>query len=198
MIAIIDYGIGNVFNVQNAVVPLMNDSKLTRDPAEILAASHIILPGVGAFRDAIEALERQGLIDVLNQAHAKRIPILGICLGMQLLYEVSYENGTYKGLGFLKGPIVRFPEPQVKRIPQIGWNTLIENKPSLFSGVEGDVYFVHSYYAQGADDEILAYVDYDGVKVPAITGSDKVYGMQFHPEKSAEVGRKLLERFFSL
>ncbi|MBS7526089.1 imidazole glycerol phosphate synthase subunit HisH [Fusibacter paucivorans] len=198
MIAIIDYGIGNVFNVQNAVVPLMNDAKLTSSPAEILSASHIILPGVGAFRDAIEALEQQGLVEVLKQAHEKRIPILGICLGMQLLYEVSYENGTYQGLGFLKGPVVRFPEPQVKRIPQIGWNTLVENKASLFSGVEGEVYFVHSYYAQGIEDEILTYVDYDGVKVPAIVGSDKVYGMQFHPEKSAEVGRKLLERFFSL
>lgn len=197
MIAIIDYGIGNVFNVQNAVTPIMNDTKLTRDPAEILSASHIILPGVGAFRDAIEALEKYDLIKVLKEAFDKQIPILGICLGMQLLYEVSYENGEYKGLGFLKGSIVRFPEPQVKRIPQIGWNTLTKNKTSIFDGVEGDVYFVHSYYADGQDDEILSYVTYDGVKVPAIVGNGKVYGMQFHPEKSAEVGKLLLERFFA-
>jgi len=198
MIAIIDYGIGNIFNVQNAITPLMDNTKLTGDPNEILNASHIILPGVGAFRDAIEALTAKGLDKVLKTAHEKGIPILGICLGMQLLYETSYENGTYEGLGFLKGDVVRFEEPQVKRIPQIGWNTLIENKPSLFSGVEGDVYFVHSFYAKGTDDEILNYVNYDGVKVPAIVGKDKVFGMQFHPEKSAEVGRKLLERFFTL
>ena len=198
MIAIIDYGIGNVFNVQNAVFPLMNDTILTKNPEEILSASHIILPGVGAFRDAIEALEKYNLIEVLQRAHEKQIPILGICLGMQLLYEKSYENGEYKGLGFLSGAVTRFPEPQVKRIPQIGWNALIKNKRSLFDGVEGDVYFVHSYYAQGTDDEILSYVNYDGVKVPAIVGKGKVYGMQFHPEKSAEVGRLLLERFFAL
>lgn len=198
MIAIIDYGIGNVFNVKNAVTPLMTDSILTNKSEEILSASHIILPGVGAFRDAIEALQAQNLVSVLNEAHEKGIPILGICLGMQLLYDKSFENGTFEGLGFLSGDIVRFPEPEVKRIPQIGWNTLVENKNSLFSGVEGEVYFVHSYYAKGLNEEILAYVDYDGVKVPAIVGKGKVYGMQFHPEKSAEVGRKLLERFFAL
>jgi len=198
MIAIIDYGIGNIFNVQNAVTPLMNDTKLTGDPEEILSATHIILPGVGAFRDAIEALTSKGLDKVLKSAHEKGIPILGICLGMQLLYETSYENGTYEGLGFLKGDVVRFPEPQVKRIPQIGWNALVENKASLFSGVDGDVYFVHSFYADGDDTEILSYVNYDGIRVPAIVGKGKVFGMQFHPEKSAEVGRKLLERFFTL
>jgi len=198
MIAVIDYGIGNIFNVLNQFNHLSSDVVLSKSKEEILNASHIILPGVGAFRDAIEALKNQGLDKVILEAADKNIPILGICLGMQLLYEESFENGHYKGLGLLKGSIDPLPSDKVKRIPQIGWNTLERVNPSIFNDVQGEVYFVHSYFANAVKSEIYMDVNYDGVKVPAVVGRDNIFGMQFHPEKSAKVGSELLECFLKL
>lgn len=198
MIVIINYDIGNVFNVQNAINQLGYPCLLSSDPDVILSADAIILPGVGAFRDAIKALEDKKLVGVLQEAVKKKIPLLGICLGMQLLYENSFENGEYKGLGLLKGDIIKFNESKVSRIPQMGWNNLEMSNASPFSDIDGDVYFVHSYYAKGTNSQVLSIVDYEGVKVPAIVGEFPVYGMQFHPEKSGNVGLKLLKAFLNI
>ncbi len=198
MIVIVNYDIGNVFNVQNALNHMGYPCLLSSDPDVILKADAIILPGVGAFRDAIQSLEDKKLISVLKEAVTKKIPLLGICLGMQLLYEKSFENGEYEGLGFLKGDIVKFDESRVSQIPQMGWNNLESVNDSPFSQSEGDVYFVHSYYAQGNTSQILSVVNYEGVKVPAIVGEFPVYGMQFHPEKSGKEGLKILKAFLNI
>ncbi len=198
MIAIIDYGLGNLNSVYKALERLGCEAKITSDFEEINNSRAIILPGVGAFHDAMDNLNQTGLIDCIKQNVESGKPLLGICLGMQLLYEKSYEDGEWEGLGFLKGEIVKFEEDL--KVPHMGWNQLKINKDHKDDEIlkyveEGDyVYFVHSYYAKSDFNEVLAYADY-GVKVPGIVSKDNVYGMQFHPEKSGETGLNLLKAF---
>jgi len=197
MIAIIDYGVGNIFNVSTAIKRMDENSILTKDADTILSASHIILPGVGAFGDAMSALKTSGLDQIIKEASALKIPILGICLGMQLLYEVGYENGITKGLGLLPGSIQEFEATRVPTIPHMGWNELHHLERSPFSDIKGYTYFVHSYLAQDDPATVYAYANYGHVKVPAIVGKGHLYGMQFHPEKSSVVGEKLLKAFYT-
>ncbi|MBF4694152.1 imidazole glycerol phosphate synthase subunit HisH [Fusibacter ferrireducens] len=198
MTIIIDYGVGNIFNVLNAFSKIDPDTKLSADPKEILAASHIILPGVGAFEDAMKALEALGLDETIKTAANMNIPILGICLGMQLLYEKSLENGEWQGLGLLPGTIDIFNRDAVTTIPHMGWNDLIFTDQSPFVNISGFAYFVHSYLAPPDAQYVYAYVTYEKSKVPAIVGTGNVYGMQFHPEKSSATGAKLIQQFYEL
>lgn len=199
MIAIIDYGAGNLFSVQNALNYLGLENKITSDKPDIIYADRLILPGVGAFGDAMDKLNKSGLVDTVKKEALKK-PFLGICLGMQLLFEKSYEFGEFDGLGLIRGS-VRLMKPEGDlAIPQMGWNALEYNREcSLLKGIdEGQyVYFVHSYAADCSEDDVYAYVDYGG-KVPALVGSGYVYGAQFHPEKSGETGLEILRRFGKL
>lgn len=197
MIAVIDYGAGNVFNVLKACDYLGADARLTDDPQEILQADGIIFPGVGAFKLAMNRLQQRGLDQVLKQAVQAGIPLLGICLGMQMLFESSAEFGLTQGLGLIPGKVVQLPDDGLF-IPQVGWNQNQLKQPSpLFQSVDQEyTYFVHSYYAQCPQQYVVASVDY-GVPVPSIVQRGKVYGMQFHPEKSGRVGLKLLQSFFN-
>ncbi len=198
MIAIIDYGLGNLNSVYKALERLGFEAVITDDFDVINSSKAIILPGVGAFHDAMDNLKQTGLINCIKENVKRGKPILGICLGMQLLYEKSFEDGEWEGLGFLRGEIVKFNESL--KVPHMGWNQLKKN--SLNSGNkilkyvnEGDsVYFVHSYYAKSDFSEVLTYADY-GVKVPGVVAKENVYGMQFHPEKSGETGLNLLKAF---
>lgn len=198
MIAIIDYGAGNTFSVKNALDHLCIQSVLTSDKAVIEAADKIILPGVGAFRAAMDMLKERDLVGILKE-QAKKKPFLGICLGMQLMFEKSYEFGETEGLGLLKGYVDRIDEPDFV-IPHMGWNKLVfsQNCP-LFEGLyESYVYFVHSYKAFCEDKDLYAYCEY-GHRVPAVVGDGKyLYGCQFHPEKSGFDGLKILENFSEL
>ncbi|WMJ80287.1 imidazole glycerol phosphate synthase subunit HisH [Clostridium sp. MB40-C1] len=196
MIAIVDYGMGNLKSVQNALNAVDIQSIVTSNSEIILNCKGIILPGVGAFPDAINYIKQLKLDKTLKQAVDKDIPLLGICLGMQLLFEESEEVRLSKGLGFLKGRIEEI-KGNVK-VPHMGWNSLnIEKESNLLKGIkEGDyVYFVHSYYAVVEEDGILnSYVDYE-VKVPGVVSKENIYGIQFHPEKSGDVGLKILKNF---
>ena len=199
MIAIIDYGAGNLFSVQNALNYLKLENKITSDKEEIINADRIILPGVGAFGDAMEKLNKSGLVDIVKSEAAKK-PFLGICLGMQLLFEKSYEFGEFDGLGLIKGSVKLMKPEGNLSVPQMGWNALEYNKPCpLLNGIdEGKyVYFVHSYAADCAKDDVYAYADYGG-KVPALVGNGTVYGAQFHPEKSGDIGLSILRNFAGL
>jgi glutamine amidotransferase len=198
VIAIIDYGVGNLRSVQKAVEKIGLEAIITKDNNEINNSKGIILPGVGAFRDAIDSLKKSGLIPVIKENIAKRKPLLGICLGMQLLYEKSYEDGIYDGLGLIEGEIIKFDKGL--KIPHMGWNSLnIKRQDEILKYVnENDyVYFVHSYYIKSSNEELLSWADY-GVKVPAIVKKDNIYGMQFHPEKSGDVGLRLLKAYGEL
>lgn len=199
MIAIVDYGVGNLKNVYNALTQLGMECIITGDREAIDQADAIVLPGVGAFKDAMDHLVDSGLDKVIKDYAAKGKPLLGICLGMQLLFETSYEDGIWQGLGLLKGEIVRF-QPG-RKVPHMGWNQLhIKRDHPLVKGIEDGeyVYFVHSYHLDPAYmDDVLLYTDY-GVDVPAVVCRDKVMGMQFHPEKSSTTGIKLLENFKEL
>ncbi|MFD1065181.1 imidazole glycerol phosphate synthase subunit HisH [Oceanobacillus locisalsi] len=196
MIAIIDYGAGNIKSLQFALDKLGKTSKLTMDPEEIDQADSIILPGVGAFKDAMEALERYQLDTILKEEAARGKPILGICLGMQLFYEFSEENDGCAGLGLLSGSVKRISD-NVK-VPHMGWNILQSNQPqSLFHqlGENPYVYFVHSYAIDRLEEHTLvASADYGG-RVPAIVQDKNVTGMQFHPEKSGDIGIALLKNY---
>lgn len=197
MIAIVDYDVGNLKNVQTALHDVELDSTITRDPKILNDARAIILPGVGAFSDAMSKLNEFNLIESLNKNVKAGKVLLGICLGMQLLFDKSTEDGTYQGLSYIPGEIIRLPSTALK-VPHMGWNNLLINKPSpLLKNInrEDYVYFVHSYYALPTDfNDVLAYAEY-GVKIPGIVQKDNVIGMQFHPEKSANVGRQLLNNF---
>ncbi len=197
MIAIIDYGAGNIFSVKNACDFLNLECKLTSDKKEIENADAIILPGVGAFPSAMKQLESKGIVDVLKE-EARKKPFLGICLGMQMLFSVGYEFEETKGLDLIKGT-VELMTPQNLSIPHIGWNKLVVNHDSpLMQGLSDDyVYFVHSYAAKCADENLVAYCEY-GDRVTALVSSGNVYGCQFHPEKSGKTGLKILENFASL
>ena len=200
MTAIIDYGVGNLFSLKSSFAYIGEQAVVTSDPQVILSADRIILPGVGAFGDAAKKLFESGMADVLKQAASQNKPILGICLGMQLLFETSYEYGEHEGLGFVKGsvrPIAERVDTDVYKIPQIGWNALHFTKTSpLFKYInEGDfVYFVHSYYGADCEDSLIATTEY-GFEVTAAVSSGSVFGTQFHPEKSGEVGMKILKAF---
>lgn len=199
MIAIVDYGAGNIFSVKNALDYLGLDCKLTSDKDEIKAADAVILPGVGAFPAAMAMLEKSGLIDTIKEEAAKK-PLLGICLGMQMLFEKGYEFEECDGLGLIKGSVRYMDEPDLI-IPHMGWNKLekLNNCPLLENiGDNEYVYFVHSYKAECADENIAAYSEYGG-RVPALVFDGKfVYGAQFHPEKSGDTGLKILRNFGNL
>lgn len=199
MIAIVDYGAGNIFSVKNALDYLGLESKLTDDAAEIEAADKIILPGVGAFPAAMKMLKSKGLDKVLCE-QAQKKPLLGICLGMQMLLSKSYEFEECEGLNLIEGEVDRIDAPGLI-IPHMGWNKLeIENDCPLLQnlGDEPFVYFVHSYAAKCADKDLAAWCEYGG-RVPAMVWDGKnVYGAQFHPEKSGEVGLQILRNFGNL
>ncbi|WP_342437909.1 imidazole glycerol phosphate synthase subunit HisH [Paenibacillus sp. FSL L8-0436] len=200
-VAIVDYGMGNLHSVSKAVERLGYESLVTGDAGEILAASSVILPGVGAFGDAMEQLRSSGLDLVVKEAAAGEQPVLGICLGMQLLFSSSVEHGEHEGLDILPGSVVRFAPRYGYKVPHMGWNKLSFRQPQspLLEGLEeGHVYFVHSYHAVvGQENDLLAVTDY-GHPVTAVVGRDNVFGMQFHPEKSGELGMKLLGNFLKL
>ena len=199
MIAVIDYNIGNLASVTNGLKRQGLDVVITRDEQEILNADGIVLPGVGAFPVAMENLKKFNLIEPLNKAKDKGIPIMGICLGMQILFEKGYEVEETKGLGFLKGEVDLLKVDA--KLPHMGWNQLVINHdhPLLKYVKEGDyVYFVHSYGAICPDEELMAYANYGGAKVPALVAKDNVIGCQFHPENSGEVGKYILRAFKEL
>jgi len=193
---IIDYGRGNLKSLKNALDRIGFDSRVSGDIEEIRNASSVIIPGVGAFADAMQAMEEAGLTEVIKEVASSGKHILGICLGMQLLYEKGYEYGEHRGLGILKGS-VRYLDIDEK-VPHMGWNKLKFNQkqdPILKNIKEDDyVYFVHSYYADTDAEEVVAYADY-GKKVPAIVRSGNIYGIQFHPEKSGAVGEEILKAY---
>ena len=199
MVAIVDYGVGNLFSLKSSFAAIDVKAIVTSDPSEILSADRIILPGVGAFEDAARKLKESGLDKVLKQAVDKGIPLMGICLGMQMLFDKSFENGEFEGLGFVKGEVRPIKEviPQDLKIPQIGWNALSIKKPSkIFKYIkDGDyVYFVHSYYAANCNDSLIADTNY-GAPLTAAVQNGNVYGCQFHPEKSGDVGLRILKAF---
>ena len=202
MTVIIDYGVGNLFSLISSFHAIGAEVKVSSSPDDIRAADRLILPGVGAFRDAAEKLRSSGLDGVIIEEVKRGKKLLGICLGMQMLFEKSYEYGEYEGLGLLKGeirPIREVIDGDLK-IPHIGWNALHFHKESpLFRYLnEGDhVYFVHSYYACGCEDSLLATAEYSA-ELTAAVAKDNIYGCQFHPEKSGEVGLKILKAFMEL
>jgi len=198
VLAIIDYGMGNLHSVSKAIERLGYEAAVTSDPDAVASARGVILPGVGAFGDAMRELRRTGLGDAVRQFARSGKPLLGICLGMQLLFSRSEEHGDHEGLDLLPGKVVRFRGPY--KVPHMGWNRLTFERPHpLFEGLEpGHVYFVHSYYAvPERRDDLLATTDYFQ-PVAAIVGRDNVLGMQFHPEKSGMFGIRLLGKFLEL
>ena len=202
MVAIVDYGVGNLFSLQSSFAAIGAEVVVTAEKAVLEAADCIILPGVGAFEDAAKKLCSTGLDKTLKELAAKGKPLMGICLGMQLLFERSYEYGCHAGLGLLKGSVrpIRDVIPGDYKIPHIGWNGLILKKQSpLMKYVQpGDcVYFVHSYYAADCDDAVIATAEY-GAELTAAVASGNVFGCQFHPEKSGEVGLKILKAFVEM
>lgn len=201
MIAIIDYDAGNIRSVEKALQFLGAETCVTRDEKEILAADHVILPGVGAFGDAMHKLRNYGLEGVIHQVVAQKTPFLGICLGLQLLFEASEEAEGVKGLGILQGRIVRIPEAPGLKIPHIGWNSLqFPSAGRLFEGIakEPYVYFVHSYYLQAEEPEIVKATTEYGVTIHASVEKGNVFACQFHPEKSSDVGMQILKNFIAI
>jgi len=200
MIALIDYGIGNLRSVEKALAAAGADVHLTDEPAQILAAEKVVLPGVGAFGDGVAGLHARGLVDVLETVVARETPFLGICVGMQLLFESSDELGQHEGLGFLPGRVTRFPTSDLK-IPQTGWNQLrFEQETPLLRGLAPGsyAYFNHSYYCEAAEGSaVLASTDY-GIRYASVVGRGRLYGVQFHPEKSQAVGLTMLRNFVEL
>ena len=207
MIAVIDYGVGNLFSLLSSLNYVGLDTKLTYNIEEIKNAKGIILPGVGAFRDAIGNLEKYGLKEILINEAKNGKPFLGICLGMQMLFEKSYEYGEYEGLGLINGTVEEIkkyiPENSDLKIPHMGWNSLAINDgfkdDKILKDVDNNeyVYYVHSYFAKTDTKNIVAYSEY-GTKIPGIVKNENVYGMQFHPEKSGDTGLKLLKNWGEL
>ena len=198
MIAIIDYDAGNIKSVEKALQKLGADVVITKDAEEILSADKVILPGVGAFGDAMSNLHKYDLVDVIKRVVEKKTPFLGICLGLQLLFEGSDESQGVEGLHILDGQILRIPDKEGLKIPHIGWNSLgLQNDGRLFQNMNQNpyVYFVHSYYLKAADESIVkATCDYSTC-IHASVEKDNVFACQFHPEKSSEVGLALLKNF---
>ena len=202
MIAIIDYGVGNLFSLKSSFAAIGYDALVTSDPEVLRAADRLILPGVGAFGDAAPKLKASGLGEVLCEQAAKGKPIMGICLGMQLLFDKSYEYGVHEGLGLISGSVRPISEviPKDYKIPHIGWNALkFKRKSPIFKYLkDGDhVYFVHSFYAADCEDAVIADAEY-GAELTAAVQNGNVYGCQFHPEKSGNVGLNILRAFCEL
>ncbi len=200
MIAIVDYGVGNIFSLYSSFKYIGAEVVLTSDPEEIKKADKIILPGVGAFADAAKKLRDSGLADVVAEEAKNGKPLLGICLGMQMLFERSFEYGEHKGLGLIKGDIVSMEGvvPENYKIPHIGWNGLHfpKEKSKLFKYIDENdcVYFVHSYYGSNCENSVIATTEY-GAELTAAVADKNVFGVQFHPEKSGDVGMKILKAF---
>lgn len=201
MVAVIDYDAGNIKSVEKAVLALGEDVVVTRLKETILAADRVILPGVGAFGDAMNKLQKYHLVDVIKEVVDKGTPFLGICLGLQLLFESSEENVGVEGLGILPGKIVRLPEDRGVKIPHIGWNSLqYPNNGRLFKGipVESYVYFVHSYYLQASDPRIVTATTEYAAPIHASVEKGNVFACQFHPEKSSDIGMRILKNFLDI
>lgn len=201
MIAIIDYDAGNIRSVEKALQFLGQEVKITRDREEILGADKVVLPGVGSFGDAMGKLHQYGLVEVIRQVAEKKTPFLGICLGLQLLFERSDESPGVEGLGILKGEILRIPEGEGRKIPHMGWNSLeLRNQGRLFAGLSGEpyVYFVHSYYLKARDEQIVKATTEYGVTIHASVEQNNIFACQFHPEKSSDTGLKILKNFVEL
>ena len=201
MVAIIDYDAGNVKSVEKAVEKLGHEACLTRDPEQILNADHVILPGVGNFGDAMGNLEMYGLVPVIREVIQRKIPFLGICVGMQLLFEGSEESPGVKGLGILKGTVKRFPEREGFKIQQIGWNSIhLMNEGDLFKDIPGNsyVYFVHSYYVDAVNTNCVKAVSEYSCIFHASVQKGRICATQFHPEKSGDVGLSILENFIKM
>ena len=202
MIAIVDYGVGNLFSLKSSFAAIGVEAMVTNDPMLLCGADKIILPGVGAFEDAARKLRESGLDVVIKQLAADGKPLMGICLGMQMLFEKSYEYGEHEGLGLIKGAVKPIADviPEDLKIPHIGWNALkFKGDSPLFSKIrEGDcVYFVHSFYAADCEESVIATAEY-GAELTAAVAKDNVYGCQFHPEKSGAVGLNILRAFAEL
>ena len=201
MIAMIDYDAGNIKSVEKALLLLGQEVEVTGDPERILKAEKVILPGVGAFGDAMENLKRAGLDEVIRRVAAKGTPFMGICLGLQLLFERSDEAPGVEGLGLLEGEILKIPDHEGLKIPHMGWNSLhLEHGGRLFRGIEEQsyVYFVHSYYLKAKDESIVKASTEYSTHIHASVEKGNIFGCQFHPEKSSEVGLRILKNFVEL
>lgn len=201
MVAIIDYDAGNIKSVEKALLHLGEEVIITRDREQILNSDKVILPGVGAFGDAMEKLRSYGLDKVIYEVVERKIPFLGICLGLQLLFEKSDETPGVKGLGILPGEILRIPDKEGIKIPHMGWNSVkIKENARIFKDIPQDsyVYFVHSYYLKaGREEDVAATTEYSTL-IHAAVEHDNVFACQFHPEKSSEIGLKILKNFVEL
>ncbi len=201
MIAIVNYEMGNLRSVQKGFERVGHEAAITDDPAVIASASKVVLPGVGAFRDAMAALRQKQLVDPIRDAIASGRPFLGVCLGMQLLLDSSSEDGDHQGLGVVPGRVVRFDVPRPMKVPHMGWNQTQQAKPSpLFAGIEDNAYFyfVHSYYVVPQDESVVAaWCDYGGPFCAALA-QDNLFATQFHPEKSQADGLRILKNFADL
>ncbi|WP_022765574.1 imidazole glycerol phosphate synthase subunit HisH [Butyrivibrio sp. XPD2006] len=205
MVAIIDYDAGNIKSVEKVFQYLGADTAVTRDPEVIFRADRVVLPGVGAFGDAMNRIREYGLENIINEVVKKEVPFLGICLGQQLLFESSKESDGVRGLGILRGEIIDIPDRDTEgnyyKIPQIGWNNLkIREGARLYKGISGEpyVYFVHSYYLKAADRSIVAATTDYSVTIDASVECGNVFACQFHPEKSADVGMQILDNFLHI
>ena len=199
MLIVIDYDAGNTANVLRALEKIGVGAELSADPEKILSATGLILPGVGAYPAAMAELEKRGLVSAIKEAVANGIPLLGICLGMQILTEKGLEHEETIGLGFIPGVCRAIPASKDRPVPHMGWNSLqLEQETALTAGLEGqDVYFVHSYFTDVPEEYIDVTADY-GLQIPAMIHKDLVFGAQFHPEKSGDVGLDILEKFVAL
>ena len=202
MVAIIDYGVGNLFSLRSSLREIGAEAVVTSDEKVIAEADRVILPGVGAFEDAARKLRESGMAEVVKREAAAGKPMMGICLGMQLMFDVGYEYGVHEGLGLIRGSVRPIADviPADYKIPHIGWNLLKFRKESpLFKYIKEDdyVYFVHSYYAAECDESVIAVTEY-GAELTAAVAAGNVYGCQFHPEKSGEVGMKILKAFMEI
>ena len=201
MISIIDYGAGNLSSVKKALDFLGAESEITQDKDRILSASHIILPGVGSFGDAMNSMAERGLVNVVREAALSGKPFLGICLGLHLLFEGSDESPEAEGLGILKGKMVTIPRDKGLKVPHIGWNSVsLKQKDGIFSGIDDNsyFYFVHSYYLKDADEDVVAGVTEYGVPIECAVQWGNLCAVQFHPEKSSSAGLKLLKNFIEM
>lgn len=201
MIAILDYDAGNIKSVEKAMEFLGQEAKITRDRDEILSSERVILPGVGSFGDAMAKIKKYGLDQVIYDVVEQKTPFLGICLGLQLLYETSDESPNVTGLGLLKGSINRIPDAPGLKIPHMGWNSLdVKPGATLFKGIEANpyVYFVHSYYLSAQNEEEVAATTHYSTLIHASVEKDNIFACQFHPEKSSDVGLKILENFIQV
>ena len=198
MVVVIDYGMGNLKSVLNALNKIECEAKISSNVQDIRKADALILPGVGAFKDGMDNICRLNLDTIIKEEVSKGKPLLGICLGMQLLFDKSYEGGMTEGLGLISGEVREMEDTSVK-IPHIGWNDLIYNKEDdLLKEIKENpyVYFVHSYYAKGyKEEDLVAYSNYGNMKIPGIVRRKNVMGAQFHPEKSGEVGLRILKNY---